>query len=158
MEKGIKCQGCENILPTGDLRIRKFCSQKCRRNQEREKYKKSNPPLKDISGNKMDSLKVGTLGEISVMLDLIKKGYNVYRNVAYSGYCDLAIMHEKIMLRIEVKTGFYSAYGKLCYPGHKDKSRFDILAVWLKSGEVIYIPELPPISSLQPDDLGDPLA
>jgi hypothetical protein len=134
---------CGKKLPTGDKRPRKYCSIKCRHKQEHEKYAETNANMVDQNGKQLSSQKVGTIGEMIVILDLLKKGYHVYRNIVHSSYCDLAIITGEKFLRIEVTVGYVLPSGKLCYPPHK-KKRYDHLAVWTKAGSLTYLPELPP--------------
>jgi hypothetical protein len=51
---------------------------------------------------------VGAIGELIVAADLLKKGYHVFRSCSPSCPCDLAILKDEKLFRVEVKTTQYS--------------------------------------------------
>lgn len=136
------CLNCDKILPVDDRRPRKFCCRRCAGAASYKRQYPKNTPLVDTLGNRLSSVTVGTIGELKVILDLMNKGYHVYRNVCHSSFCDLAVVIGLKFLRIEVTTGNFSASGKLMYATH-NPDRYDHLAVAMKSGEIFYFPDLP---------------
>jgi len=90
-----------------------------------------------------NNLPIGTVGAISEILvsaDLLKKGYEVFRAISPSCSCDLAMLKDNKLLRVEVRTGRNSATGKLYYSSNM---RADIMAVVIhKTNEIIYIPKI----------------
>ena len=82
---------------------------------------------------------VGAIGELMVSVDLMKKGYEVFRALSPSCSCDLAILKDKKLLRIEVRTGYFA------HPSEKQKQRHkaDVLAVIIhKTNTIVYSPDL----------------
>lgn len=110
----------------------KYCSKTCSKLAWEEVSATS--LYKDLSPST-----VGTLHELMVACDLIKKGYHVFRALSPSCDCDLAILKNRNLIRIEVTTGYYSPNGKLFYPKHCS-TRFDIIAVVTEKG-IVYTPE-----------------
>lgn len=105
--------------------------------------------------------KVGAISELIVCADLLKKGWEVFRTVSQSCSCDLIVIKNKKILRIEVRTGryrspyntgtYFKEYKNILpkqsmfhYPvKQKDMDNCDIFAiVTLIDGKVHYEPEL----------------
>ncbi len=133
-----KCKNCDNLFPLGKLKV--YCSKKCRTEDVKKSYEKYNNGI-DIS-----SATIGAIGELKVCIDLLVKGYNVYRSVSPACPCDLAITHKEKFIRVEVTTGHKSAQGKIFHNKKMDKNKFDVLAIVLKSQEIIYVPDLKEIN------------
>jgi len=78
---------------------------------------------------------VGAASELRVCVDLLLKGFHVFRAVSPACACDLMLLHGDKALRIEVRTvsstGSYSA-----------KGRYDIIAAVGKES-IKYTPALP---------------
>lgn len=91
---------------------------------------------------------VGAIAELEVACDLMKKGYEVFRSLSQSCSCDLAVLKNERLTRVEVKTGYRNKNGRISYPEYKKHSRlkrlkFDIIAIYLhESNEIIYRPDL----------------
>ena len=128
------CKDCNKHFTT-NLKWQKFCSNKCRMNFEIKQYRKYNPlQLKISAGTK------GTIGELRVAVDLLQKGYEVFRSLSPSCSCDLAILKNDKLIRIEVRTAYYSAKeDKYLFP--KPNNKFDNLALVLVD-KIIYKPDL----------------
>jgi hypothetical protein len=111
-----------------------FCENKCYREfaikKRREQYPCSSLPS-DIAGS---------ISLYKVTVDLYKKGYHVFLSASRTSPFDLVISNGKVLKRIEVTTGNYTANGKLCYPT-KDKSKSDHIIVVVNE-KIIYLPEL----------------
>jgi hypothetical protein len=119
----------------GDGRRRRFCSAACRNTNYLNTYVKGNP--KTV----MASATVGAVSELIVCADLLKRGKAVFRAVSASCSCDLAILDNSGLKRVEVTTGHLSPTGKLMHPS-KAKEKYDILAVvTMPSGSITYTPE-----------------
>lgn len=56
---------------------------------------------------KLPSGTVGAISEILVSADLMKKGWDVYRALSPSSYCDLIAIKNDTILKLEVRTGTY---------------------------------------------------
>jgi hypothetical protein len=83
---------------------------------------------------------VGAISELIVCVDLLAKGYEVFRAVSPACSCDLAILKDKQLLRVEVKTGYKNVVsGKLLYPKNNLQPH-DILAIVVNANNITYFP------------------
>jgi hypothetical protein len=80
---------------------------------------------------------VGVLSELVVCVDLLQKGYEVFRGVSPSCSCDLAILKNGKLKRVEVTTGHYKKDRTLVAPNHHNAEDFDILAIVSSDGGAI---------------------
>lgn len=73
----------------------------------------------------------GTLHELAVSMDLIERGYAVYRALAPHAPCDLLVWQpDSRPCRIEVTTGCLRANGAVTFPkGEGDADKSDLIAV-----------------------------
>ncbi len=120
-----RCLHCNIEISTTSKHYsrKKFCSSSCA-----GKSYKLNHNIKS-STHDLCRGTAGTVQELIVTVDLLKKGFEVFRSVSPSCSCDLAIVKNKQMLRIEVTTGYVSSKsGHICFP-KKDFSKFDVLAI-----------------------------
>lgn len=82
---------------------------------------------------------IGATHELIVGADLLKRGYGVFRSLSQTCPCDLILMIDKDLFRIEVRTGSRSADGRLQFPfTAKDVGRSDILAIVESNWNVTY--------------------
>lgn len=72
-------------------------------------------------------------------IDLLFRGYEVFRSVSPSCSCDLAILKDGRLLKVEVRTGKYSTGGKV-FTNFKNV-RAEILAIVLHD-RLIYQPSI----------------
>jgi hypothetical protein len=85
---------------------------------------------------------VGAANELRVAADLILKGYDVFRALSPQCVCDLAILKDKRLLRVEVRTGQPSKRRtKPFWPKRKQVNNADIWAVVLPD-QIYYEPPL----------------
>jgi len=129
------CKNCgKPILSQGS----KYCSYECRSALARKKYHEANP-FKGTS-----SATTGAISELRVAVDLMIKGYNVFRSLSPSCPCDLAVLREGVLLKIEVRTAHRSTTGKLynLKSSRDDVNNIDHYA-WVTGDEIIYEPNLP---------------
>lgn len=127
-----KCHTCGKPLVAkyGRGWPRKYCSRNCR-TRAYTQWKR----LPFASGT------VGTIGELLVSADLLVKGFAVFRALSPNCPCDLAVLEQGQLLRVEVTKGTRARSGKLIYSPH-DSKRFDLMAVWCENGQIVYMPEL----------------
>lgn len=122
--KAFTCEFCQkpfkNVHPAS-----KFCTRRCKQAFYRE------PKSKRGKGA------TGAMNELFVCADLMDKGYQVFRAQSPDASCDLLVMDGKKIWRVEVTTGRYLKQG-IYYPGHKDKSKYDWLAIVLSDHKIIY--------------------
>lgn len=84
----------------------------------------------------------GTINELLVASDLLKKGYEVFRAECPACSCDLIILNNLKPYRVEVKTGCRVG-GEINISRSKlNLAKFDILAI-VFDGVIRYEPELP---------------
>jgi len=112
----------------------KFCSRKCSRGYWAVLYG-------------IDKLlpcgTVGAIAELVVATDLLKKGYDVFRALSPHCSCDLAILKNRKLYRIEVRNGYRLKNGKTCCTNKHINA--DILALYIRvENLIIYTPELTP--------------
>ena len=131
------CRGCNKPLPTRRGKHAVWCRDQCKR----DFYRRQNPKPTLPTGT------VGTISEILVATDLLKRGYDVFRAMSPAATCDLAILRNKQLLKVEVKTGKRGT-NRVYYPAPRgDKAlRYDILAVVVDT-DILYLPELPDTES-----------
>ena len=122
------CVSCGKTFKSNKVNA-KYCSDKCR-NKMWGKYQPVNSSLS--SGTQ------GALSELRVCADLLQKGYSVFRSVSPSCSCDLAILKDGKLLMVEVKTGSRHKDGRVFHPQVRETNHFDVLAVALHDGEIIY--------------------
>lgn len=133
------CLFCKKIFEAGKFQKRKFCSVECRKDYNKQVLRKNNPLVFELPSGT-----VGAIGELRICVDLLTRGYHVYRSVSPSCPTDLAIMHQGKLYGIEVVTGYVSLKGKLCHNKIYIKNpQFDIVAIVLKNGDITYEPPLP---------------
>lgn len=135
------CKGCKKEFEPKDSigkksPIKKFCTSQCRKAYHKEKVKSLNLKLN------LHSAAVGAIGELRVCVDLLLKGFQVFRNVCASGV-DLVIWNKNEILTIEVVTGSFNSGNKISHNKSYRMKKWDHLAVVLKTGEVVYEPPLP---------------
>ena len=117
--------------------IQRFCSKKCRNDSNYNRYFTR-------SAYKANGISTGTVGAISdlrVCVDLLTKGYAVFRALSQSCPCDLAILKDGRLLTIESRTGTENKEtGTINWSKAHFKS--DHFAVVLPD-RIFYDPELP---------------
>ena len=85
---------------------------------------------------------IGAIGELRACVDLLAKGYEVFRTVSQTSSCDLIVLKNGKILRIEVRTGYRSRNGKLRYTKNLEQRRPDHYAIALPGNEMVYDPKL----------------
>lgn len=83
---------------------------------------------------------VGALAELVVCVDLIRRGYQVFRAVSPAAPCDLMAITPDGTFRVEVKAARRTDRG-LEYDKPKDQTRYDVLALVVNGVEVMYRPD-----------------
>lgn len=117
----------------------KFCCDECRARYVREQYHLANPGIGAFAT--IPSATVGTIAEFRVAVDLLIKGYHVFRAMSPSCPCDIAILKEDKLLRLEVKTGYRTGRGTFYKTSTFDPDKHDVLAIVLHD-KIIYEPAI----------------
>lgn len=107
-----------------------YCSKICQ-----EKIYKYQSEFKNIPTGT-----VGAIQELRVGIDLLGRGYEVFRALSPSCSCDLLAKKDGNEITIEVRTGYLRHNGKLTYPNIG--IRASVLAVVLPGGEIVYNPKI----------------
>ena len=129
------CVVCNQPIPKERQRYNtKFCSNRCKVRQRLALYHEKNPKPQLCHATS------GIVSEYRVIIDLLFKGYDVFHATSPASSCDLAVLKNNKLLRIEVRTGKYSAIGNVYKP--TANVRADILATVLHD-RIIYEPDLP---------------
>jgi len=124
------CEFCGESIPEERQRHHaKFCSDRCRVRRDLERYHARNPK------KTLPNTTSGAISEYRVIVDLLSKGFEVFRSATLSSSCDLAILIDGCLFRVEVRTGKRSSTGKIYRP--IQKIRTDILATVLPD-QIIY--------------------
>lgn len=133
------CKFCQKEIPQEAHKSRVFCSYECRSLFTKMKYEQFNP---DTFRGKT-SATTGAISELRVAVDLLAKGYDVFRALSPNCPCDLAILKGERLLRVEVRTTFISTAGKLYKAKNKrdDMNSIDVYA-WVLPDKIIYEPAL----------------
>ena len=139
----IPCEGCGSPIPLMRARRRaRFCSGNCMSKWQVAEFRKRN----NRGGVPIASGTVGAISELRVSVDLMAKGYPVFRALSPACPVDLAVLHGERLLRIEVTTGYLGPKGQILFNSAKRRwlgVKYDHLAVPVR-GEVHYLPDLPP--------------
>ncbi len=131
------CNGCGGTIPSKRRPNAKYCSERCRGKKQAAFYRQNNP-YRHIP---IPTGTVGAISEFRVVIDCLSSGYEVFRACSPACSCDLAILVNEKLLRIEVRTSYRLKSGKVA--AHSE-IRADILAKVLPD-EIIYEPSLPKI-------------
>lgn len=109
----------------------KVCSEKCRK--ERNNI---------ITGRKSRlEIPTGTVGSVSEMLvavDLMRKGYAVFRALSPACFCDLICIKNGTVLKIECRTGYKHPFSEKIHFPRKTWGDIDLIAVFVHHDSEIH--------------------
>ena len=124
------CIICNNKFMTC-RKCQLVCGIECRR-----KYYKQKNKTFDLSTGK-----IGAIGELLVSVDLMKKGFEVYRALSSASSSDLIIKKDNKISTIEVRAGRILSNNEVSYPTNDIRS--DVIAVIILQQNIIkYFPDL----------------
>jgi len=127
----INCSESFVIPESGQNKI--YCSNKCG-----EIYRGQGHPMYEDG---LSAGKIGTIAELEVSSDLMKKGFEVYRALSSASSCDLLAIKNNKFWGFEVRTGYKRKNGEVCFP--KNNIRAEYVAIFIHmSREIIYYPKL----------------
>src|SRR5260370_36493465 len=101
------CLVCERPYQQFNLHQR-YCSDRCSKKAAIDRSGR-------ISTLDLPPATVGTVAELIVSGDLLKKGYAVFRALSASCFCDVIAIKEKAFLRVEIRTGYMSDKGTILF-------------------------------------------
>lgn len=89
------------------------------------------------------------MAELIAAVDLMRMGYEVFRAISPDCRCDLAVVKDNRLLRIQARTGHRNEDGTIAFPKkNTDAGRHDHYAVVLHGEAVVYIPPLEALGAL----------
>lgn len=111
----MNCASCSReFIP--NTKSHKFCNKRCRYFSENSKagaqFKRANTAM-------ISSATKGAIQELRVSMDLMNKGFHVFRALSPACPCDLIAFKDKDIHMIEVKSGIRLKSGKVFYPHSK---------------------------------------
>jgi PD-(D/E)XK endonuclease len=133
----ITCRNCKAVLSEAKQRRRAvFCTHRCRKEKEFAKYRQVCPKRPHSTST------TGAISELIVAADLLRRGYEVFRAVSPGCSCDLAVLRDGVLKRIEVRTGSRHT-GALTFSSKAHEAhRYDVMAVCVpETGEIVYSPD-----------------
>ena len=126
-----QCAVC-NELFTMRWQNAKYCSSKCQKIANDEKWGRN--PGKGIATGT-----VGAISEMAVSVDLMEKGFAVFRALSAACFCDLIAIRKDETLKVEVRTGYKGIKDNISFSmGPKDYGRQDIFGVYLRKLKEIH--------------------
>lgn len=135
-----ECKGAFNP----SRKDQKFCSLACARECIRKAWQAANPKTSLVT---LKNNTVAEINEMRVAIDLLGRGFEVYRAAVAGMPCDMLACGKNTWLypgneprRIEVTTGNRTPSGALQHP-RRDDSQYDILAI-VVGEDIFYQPEL----------------
>lgn len=131
-EKKSKMKNCKNCKKcfTSRNKTQIYCSRNC--NSFFNAYEKE-----------FCNITTGTIGaiqELRVSIDLLSRGFEVYRALSPSSSSDLIAKKDNQEFSIEVRTGYVSRNGKIIVPTRNMRSK--IFAVVVSKDRIVYSPEI----------------
>lgn len=129
------CLRCPNVVPVKRRRYKaKFCSKACLRADQNSRYQEINERLPLSTGT------IGAIAELAVATDLMRRGHEVFRALSPASSCDLAVVKDGALLRVEVRSGYRTGKGQVrCNLSKKDEGRYDLLAIYLAGeDDIVY--------------------
>jgi hypothetical protein len=124
----VQCGRCNNTFAK-KARNHRYCDQ-CR-------YPQRKPNVVQLSTST-----TGAISELRVASDLMAAGWQVFRALSPSCYCDLIAVKDGKVRHIEARTARYTVGGVLSYPKnhHRDATEFAVFTP--DDGKITYIPIL----------------
>lgn len=130
-----KCVNCGNEI-IGQRR--KYCSSRCVKSYQNKKYnsyQKDSAFVDGVSGGS-----VGAAHEMLVCVDLLRKGFEVFRSVSPHSKCDLIARNNGSQYTIEVRTCATRVDGSLSLSkANMNDHYYDIYAAVTRTGGIHYL-------------------
>jgi hypothetical protein len=82
---------------------------------------------------------IGSIAEYAVAIDLMERGFHVYKAMCPQSACDLMVCDAtgEFRLRIEVKSAEYRQ-GRVAVNVRRNAGKFDVLAILTNDGSILY--------------------
>ena len=140
------CEQCGDVIPPERFRNQPaykvmFCSQECGQLNIRQRVDVINE--REPNAIRLNQGTSGAVSELIACVDLMRRGYHVFRAQSPACPCDLVIMKGAHVQRVEVRTGNVNLNGTINYAKHRlEYHEYDILAVVIRGKDIMYIPDL----------------
>ena len=131
------CEYCGRTTQTWSSKKR-FCSQQCANDASNIVIYAHNPSIPQ--GNK------GAIGELQVCVDLLQKGYEVFRSVSAHAAYDLIATKEDVLYRIEVRSASMGRESGKIYVNSYGTGHRDLLALYTPNGVLYLNPDKTPLT------------
>lgn len=134
----LNCPVCGTRFRQASYRSQ-FCSRDCRGADRRSKELVA----RIVPANELVKGTLGGVSELMVCVDLMKRGYHVFRATSSHGPCDIVAFRKgEACIKIEVKTGtVHKDTRYVYYPTPTASQEYDVLAVATVDG-ISYRPPL----------------
>lgn len=129
----------KQIMDLSKPKQRKFCSFYCRKQDYREKSRIKSPFSGICSGS------VGAISELAASVDLMKKGFEVYRALSPASSCDILALKDGKIYDFEVRTGYRNLLSNTFTVNNANvRAKYFILVVYNKDKipECHFTPEI----------------
>lgn len=129
----MKCANrkCNNEVK-GNNPNKKYCSKTCCKEAHRKKTA--------WEGSVLSSSMKGSISELVVAVDLMKRGWDVYRALSPAAPTDLIAIRDNQTIKIEVRSGSRDKNSSLCFPRFKDRDSFSDQYAVVEGKDIFYIP------------------
>jgi hypothetical protein len=135
----VTCELCGNVTIAWSAKKR-YCSSGC----QRKAYSQSSRHSAHVDtipfGNR------GAVGELSVCVDLLQRGFEVFRSVSAHASCDLIAIQGELVYRVEVRSAWMNTDSGRVYVNNRGAGRQDILAIYTAEGVSYLNPDKTPHS------------
>lgn len=106
----LKCEICREEFTSSQPHA-KVCSEECRITKFSRRWGRRVTKDRGLSNNT-----IGTISEMLVVVDLMRKGWSVFRAVSFHCFCDVVAIKNCEVMNIEVRTGYKGDSGLLSFP------------------------------------------
>lgn len=130
----LNCKNCKNLFVPHNAR-QTFCSARC---VDLFWSKGADEESNLCTGTR------GAIHELAVSIDLMRKGWHVFRAISPACPVDLIAMRDGVIYRVQVKKGRLTKAGGLSQPSLLNpNSDFDIMAISTLHDGIKYFPDAP---------------
>ena len=129
------CPVC-NLPYSTNRENKKHCSLTCRKVADIACYQDYRESSGMQAKNDFSTGTTGAIHELVVCVELMKKGFHVFRALSPSCPCDVLCMTNTKTLRIEITTGTRGKLGGESFPKKSDRYLYDYLAVVFHDGSI----------------------
>ena len=138
------CGVCKSDF-LANSKLQTICSYECRREQSRKRTGR----IAMFPG--IPTATIGSMSEMEVAINLMKKGYCVFRALSPAAFCDLIVVKDLEIIRIEARTGYVGKNNQLTFTKEMH-GKIDLFGVYFpKADSVKYYKPIPNPKRKAPD-------